>query len=70
MSIPRVSIQDVEIHFEGDGAQTVVMLHGWPDSYRLWDSTVEALKDRFCCARFTLPGFDLARAPRRPPWPR
>lgn len=64
MSIARVSVQDVEIHFEGDSAHTVVMLHGWPDSYRLWDSTVEALKDRFCCVRFTLPGFDVAAAAR------
>ena len=42
----------------------IVMLHGWPDTCRLWDSTVEALKDRYCCVRFTLPGFDLAAPPR------
>ena len=63
-SVPRVTVQGVEIHFEGDHPQTVVMLHGWPDSYRLWDKTVESLKDHYCCVRFTLPGFDVA-APAR-----
>lgn len=33
------------------------MVHGWPDTLRLWDGTVEALRDRFRCARFTLPGY-------------
>lgn len=64
MSVSRVSIQGVEIHFEGDHPRTVVMLHGWPDSHRLWDTTVAALKHRYCCVRFTLPGFDLSGAPR------
>lgn len=34
------------------------MVHGWPDTHRLWDSTVEALKGRYRCVRFTLPGFE------------
>lgn len=34
------------------------MIHGWPDSHRLWDGAVAALKDRYRCVRFTLPGFD------------
>ena len=33
------------------------MVHGWPDTYRLWDATVAVLKDRYRCIRFTLPGF-------------
>ena len=61
---PRIAIKGVELHFEGDHPRTVVMVHGWPDSYRLWDTTVVALKDRYCCVRFTLPGFDTATAPR------
>jgi len=35
------------------------MIHGWPDSYRLWDGQVAVLKERYRCVRFTLPGFDL-----------
>jgi pimeloyl-ACP methyl ester carboxylesterase len=34
------------------------MVHGWPDTHRLWDSTVEALKGQYRCVRFTLPGFE------------
>lgn len=43
---------------EGTGPRTVVMIHGWPDTHRLWDGAVAALKDRYRCVRFTLPGFD------------
>jgi pimeloyl-ACP methyl ester carboxylesterase len=63
-AIARITVKGVELHFEGDHPHTVVMVHGWPDSYRLWDSTVAALKDHYCCVRFTLPGFDTA-APAR-----
>ena len=52
-----VHIGDVEVHVEGAGPDTIVMVHGFPDTYRLWDGTVAALKDRYRCARFTLPGF-------------
>ncbi len=40
------------------------MMHGWPDTLRLWDGTVAALKDGYRCVRFTQPGFDAAH-PRR-----
>lgn len=59
-----LSIADVDIHIEGTGRESIVMVHGWPDTYRLWDAQVEALKDRYRCIRFTLPGFDPAM-PRR-----
>ena len=60
-------IQDgVDVFVEGDGAETLFFLHGWPDTYRLWDTTVAALRDRYRCVRFSLPGFDLAK-PRRAP---
>jgi pimeloyl-ACP methyl ester carboxylesterase len=48
----------MEVIVEGTGAKTIVMIHGWPDTYRLWDGQVAALKDRYRCVRFTLPGFD------------
>jgi len=49
---------------EGRGAKAVVMIHGWPDTYRLWDPQVSALQDRYRCVRFTLPGFDAAQPGR------
>ena len=48
----------METIVEGSGPRTIVMIHGWPDTHRLWDGTVAALKDRYRCVRFTLPGFD------------
>lgn len=61
-----MEVAGVDVHVEGEGAETIVMVHGWPDTYRLWDSTVAALKDRYRCARFTLPGYDSGKPARRP----
>ena len=47
-----------EVVVEGSGPP-IVMVHGWPDTLRLWDGQVAALKDRYRCIRFTLPGFDM-----------
>ena len=57
-------IDGVEVYTEGEGAETIVMIHGWPDTYRVWDAQVEELKYRYRCVRFTLPGFDITK-PRR-----
>lgn len=50
-------IDGVEVLVDGDADDTLVMLHGWPDSAALWQGTVDALRDRWRCVRFTLPGF-------------
>lgn len=46
-------------------APAIVMVHGWPDTHHLWDAQVAALRGRYRCVRFTLPGFD-ADQPARP----
>jgi pimeloyl-ACP methyl ester carboxylesterase len=53
---------------EGAGPKTVVMIHGWPDTHRLWDSTADALKAHYRCVRFTLPGFEPGAAKRAYPF--
>ena len=58
MNDPALTVEGIDVFIEGDGPQTVLMIHGWPDTHRLWDATVEALKDQHRCVRFTLPGFD------------
>ncbi|WP_295991012.1 alpha/beta hydrolase [Rugamonas sp.] len=63
--VTTLRIGGVEVHIEGAGAETIVMIHGWPDTYRLWDAQVEALKADYRCVRFTLPGFDIDKE-RRP----
>ena len=59
-----MNIDGADVHVEGDGDQVIVMVHGWPDTYRLWDAQVAFLRDRYKCVRFTLPGFDLDRERR------
>lgn len=61
---PDRVIDDIDIFIDGRGRHTVVMVHGWPDTPALWDSTVEALAPHFRCVRFHLPGFDLVKGPR------
>ena len=58
-----MQVDGIEVFIEGAGPP-IVMVHGWPDTHRLWDGQVEALKDCFRCVRFTLPGFDVSK-PRR-----
>jgi cis-3-alkyl-4-acyloxetan-2-one decarboxylase len=58
MTSPTLQVQGIDVIVEGDGPHTVVMLHGWPDTHRLWDGMVEALAPQHRCVRFTLPGFD------------
>ena len=59
-----MKIDGVEVIVEGQGPKAVVMIHGWPDTHRLWDGQVAALKDRYRCVRFTLPGYDLSQPGR------
>ena len=63
-----LNINGTPVYIEGQGdaqgTNTVVMIHGWPDTHRLWDSTVAALQSKQRCVRFSLPGFDVtANAP-------
>jgi pimeloyl-ACP methyl ester carboxylesterase len=52
-------VNGIEVLVEGAG-RPIVMVHGWPDTLRLWDAQVAALRDRHRCIRFTLPGYDIA----------
>jgi cis-3-alkyl-4-acyloxetan-2-one decarboxylase len=63
-STTTLNVQGIEVHLEGQGEQTILMIHGWPDSYRLWDRQVDLLKARFRCARFSLPGYEVGNPPR------
>lgn len=62
-----LQIDGIDILVEGStrpDAPTIVMIHGWPDTYRLWDAQVTALKEQYRCVRFTLPGFDIGKPAR------
>ncbi len=55
---------DTEVLIEGSRRDAIVLVHGWPDTHRLWDAQVEALRGAYRCVRFTLPGFDPRDAAR------
>ena len=57
-------IDGIDVLVEGNGNESIVMIHGWPDTYRLWDAQAAFFKGRYRCIRFTLPGFDIDK-PRR-----
>ena len=58
-----MQVAGVEVRVEGRGSHSIVMVHGWPDTYRLWDPQVAVFGERYRCVRFTLPGFDERRTP-------
>ena len=59
-----MQINNVDVIVEGAGERAIVMIHGWPDTHRLWDAQVAALSGRYRCVRFTLPGFEPGAAKR------
>lgn len=61
----QITVDGVELQIEGEGEPTLLFVHGWPDTWRLWDAQVAHLRGSYRCVRFTLPGFDLSR-PARP----
>ena len=50
-------IAGVPVFVAGDGPETILMLHGWPDTHRLWDRQVAYFGKRHRCVTVTLPGF-------------
>ena len=60
----EIEVGDTRVLIEGEGAETIVMMHGWPDTLRLWDEQAAFFSKQYRCVRFTLPGFDIER-PRR-----
>jgi pimeloyl-ACP methyl ester carboxylesterase len=52
------TIDGVNVHVEGTGDTAIVMVHGWPDTWRMWEPQVAAFRDRYRCVRFSLPGFE------------
>ena len=55
-------IAGVNGKIEGQGEQTLVMIHGWPDTQALWQKQVAFFKNYYRCVTFTLPLFDQPKA--------
>jgi len=52
-----ITVADTQVFIEGAGVNTIVMLHGWPDTHELWRPQTEYFSQEFVCVSFTLPGF-------------
>ncbi|TKB00726.1 alpha/beta hydrolase [Alteromonas portus] len=57
MAKQRLLVNDTEVIIDGDGNDTILMIHGWPDNSEIWNNQVAAFRTHFRCVRFTLPGF-------------
>lgn len=64
---PPQRIAGFDVHIEGEGSETLVMLHGWPDTWRLWDAQMPVLRPHYRCVRLTLPGFEPGQPARAVP---
>lgn len=53
-----LKIQGTTVHIDGEGPHSLLMLHGWPDTHRLWNDTVSRLAPHWRCVRVTLPGYE------------
>lgn len=60
----RVQDADVFVHREGQG-RPLLMLHGNPDSHRLWLPMIERLRAHHDCIAPDLPGFGASAVPPR-----
>ncbi len=59
-----IKVDNIDVYLEGQGDTVLLMIHGWPDTYKLWDKQVACFKAHFVTARFTLPGFDATKGKR------
>jgi pimeloyl-ACP methyl ester carboxylesterase len=58
LAVDSVVVDGVAVQIDGEGEDVLLMIHGWPDTHRLWDEQVAAFRSHFRCVRFTLPGFE------------
>lgn len=59
-------VKNLEVKFDGEGEETLVLIHGYPDSLEMWDQQVAYFKQDYRIARLTLPGFELVDNGQRP----
>ena len=52
-----ITVGNTQVFIEGSGPQTIVMLHGWPDTHESWRQQIDYFKSEYVCVSFTMPGF-------------
>ena len=62
--MPTVTVQNAAVHVHREGrGRPLLMLHGNPDSHRLWLAMIEQLKADHDCIAPDLPGFGASAVP-------
>ncbi len=66
--MPFASVNDVNLHYltQGNGPEAIVFLHGFCQSSRFWEPTLEQLPDRFRGYALDLRGFGNSDKPEGP----
>ena len=39
-----IPVHNTQVHLEGTGQNTIVMLHGWPDTHESWRQQIDFFK--------------------------
>ena len=45
------------VTIDGEGDETLFFIHGWPDTEAVWEQQVAHFKNRYRCARITMPHY-------------
>lgn len=57
---------DLAVFEEGEpGGETIILVHGWPDTHHLWRGVVPLLRERFRVVSYDLRGFGESSCPKR-----
>lgn len=52
-----IQVKSTTVYLNGTGENTILMIHGWPDTHEIWSQQVAFFQKEYTCATFTLPGF-------------
>jgi pimeloyl-ACP methyl ester carboxylesterase len=64
MTMYKVDKSRVYVNKKGEG-ETILFLHGVPDTSKVWESTIESFSGKYQCIAPDLPGFGRTSAPRK-----
>jgi cis-3-alkyl-4-acyloxetan-2-one decarboxylase len=52
-----LEVSGTTVYVQGNGKQTIVFIHGWPDTHEIWSAQMDFFSKEYTCVSFTLPGF-------------
>lgn len=72
--MPYIQVRGVEHYYEwikspaaSESKPVMIFMHGWAGSARYWETTANALADRFDCLLYDMRGFGRSRLPHQQP---